>query len=475
MAESAPAPTVLVTGASGFIATHLIKQLQTLGKYSVRGTVRSLKNEEKVKELKGLVPDAAYPLELVEADLTKEEGWKEVVQGCTYVYHLASPFPLSNPRNEDDLIVPAVNGTLNVLKACAEAGTVKRVVVTSSCAAIGNTDDSHVLTESDWISEEDASAYYKSKLRAERAAWDFVEKMGDEKKFELAVVNPAFVVGPFLTNTNSGSFDMMKSILTKQVSAIPAAKFGIVHVRDVVAGHIAAMETPEAAGNRHILVGSEMWMKEMVEIISREFSPQGYKIPLMSLPKFLAWPLKFFNADIKAMYPSLGKDIRFNTDRMRNVLKIEPLSVADGVIQSCYCLIEMGIVPKTPEYLGPPESRKPQESSGGEKKEESSAGEKKEESSAEQPPAESSEQKEEVKDQPLEENQDQKNEEKDKKEEDKSADTPAEPEVEEKPEDIPESEAPKEEDKPEDKPESKAPKDEEEKPEDEPAEEDKET
>ena len=470
MAESAPAPTVLVTGASGFIATHLIKQLQTLGKYSVRGTVRSLKNEEKVKELKGLVPDAAYPLELVEADLTKEEGWKEVVQGCTYVYHLASPFPLSTPRNEDDLIVPAVNGTLNVLKACAESGTVKRIVVTSSCAAIAHTDDSHVLTESDWISEDDASAYNKSKLRAERAAWDFVEKMGDDKKFELAVVNPALVVGPFLTTTNSGSFDMMKSILTKQMPAVPAIKFGVVHVSDVVAGHIAAMETPEAAGNRHILVEREVWMKEMVEIISHEFSPQGYKVPSMSLPKFVAWPLKFFNADVKSLYPSIGKDIRFNTDRMRNVLKIEPISVADGINQSCYSLIEMGAVPKTPGYLGPPESRKPQEST--------SSGENKEESSAEKLPEESSEQKEEkeeVKDQPLEENQDQRDEEKDKTEEDKPEDTPAEPEVEEKPEDVPESEAPKEEGKPEDKPESQAPKDEEEKPEDESVEENKET
>ena len=203
MAE-ADAPLVLVTGASGYIATHIIKQLQTQGKCRVRGTVRSLKNEDKVKELKGLVPDYTHPLELVEAELNDEECWKAAVQGCTFVYHVASPFPLGNPRDENELIVPAVNGTVNVLKACVEAGTVKRVVVTSSCIVVTHHDDSHVLTEKDWTPEENTSAYTKSKIRAERAAWEFVEKLEDEKKFELAVVNPSAVVGPFLIRSNSG-------------------------------------------------------------------------------------------------------------------------------------------------------------------------------------------------------------------------------------------------------------------------------
>ena len=171
MAEAeADALLVLVTGASGYIATHIIKQLQTQGKCRVRGTVRSLKNEDKVKELRGLVPDATHPLELVEAELNDEECWKAAVQGCTFVYHVASPCALLNPRDENEFIVPAVNGTVNVLKACVEAGTVKRVVVTSSCAAVTLNDDSHVLTEKDWTPEENANTYYKSKIRAERAA-----------------------------------------------------------------------------------------------------------------------------------------------------------------------------------------------------------------------------------------------------------------------------------------------------------------
>ena len=358
MAE-ADAPLVLVTGASGYIATHLIKQLQTQGKCRVRGTVRSLKNEDKVKELKGLVPDAIHPLELVEAELNDEECWKAAVQGCTFVYHLASPCALGNDENE--FIVPAVNGTVNVLKACVEAATVKRVVVTSSCAAVTLNDDSHVLTEKDWTPEENANAYYKSKIRAERAAWEFVEKLEDEKKFELAVVNPSAVVGPFLTYSKSGSVNMIRSFLNKEVPAVADVTFGVVDVRDVAAAHIAAMEKPEAPGNRHIVSEREMSLKEIADVVSKEFTPQGYSITSMTIPKFLAWPMQFFNQDMKAMYPMIGKKIHFNNDRLQNALGIQPRDATVSIIELCYCLIEGGIVPKKPGYLGPPESRKPKE------------------------------------------------------------------------------------------------------------------
>ena len=125
MAVSVDVPLVLVTGASGFLATHIVQQLLVKGQVRVHGTVRSLKNEEKVKPLQEMVPDATYPLELVEADLMNEESWKEAVRGCLYVYHVASPVPSQVPRNETDIIVPAVEGTLNVLKACGELGTIK--------------------------------------------------------------------------------------------------------------------------------------------------------------------------------------------------------------------------------------------------------------------------------------------------------------------------------------------------------------
>ena len=359
MAVAADVPLVLVTGASGYIATHLIKQLQTQGNYRVRGTVRSLKNEDKVKELKELVPDAAYPLDLYEADLNSEKGWEEAVQGCTFVCHVASPVIMTSPRDENEVINPAVNGTLSVLKACSNVGTVKRLVLTSSSLAVSASDDSHEITEEDWTAEENTLAYIKSKVRAERAAWDFVAKLEDDKKFELAVVNPGLVVGPSLSSKRNGtSVDMIKSILNKEMATLLNWMEPIIDVRDVAAAHIAAMEKPEAAGKRHILSEREMSMQEIAGVISKEFTPQGYSIPSMTLPKFLAWPMKFFSQDLKTIYPMMGKRLRFNNDRLRNVLEIEPRDSTVSIIETCYSLIERGFVPKKSGYLGPPESRK---------------------------------------------------------------------------------------------------------------------
>ena len=180
------------------IGSHVVQQLLQRGDVRVRGTVRDLKSE-KAEKLSQFVPDAKYPLELVEAQLQNAESWIEAVKGCYQVYHIASPVARKVPRDENELITPAVEGTLNVLQACAEAGTVKRVVLTSSIAAVSNgfnADTGRTYTEEDWSSEDRCGPYEKSKLLAEKAAWDFVKKL-DEKKFELVVINPAVVSGPY--------------------------------------------------------------------------------------------------------------------------------------------------------------------------------------------------------------------------------------------------------------------------------------
>lgn len=189
---------ILVTGASGFIATHIVKQLLEQG-YRVRGTVRSLGNEKKVAPLKRLSENSRFELELVEADLLKEETWLNAVKGCTYVFHTASPVPVDIPKHEEELIKPALNGTLSVLRACVQDGVnVKRVVLTSSVAAVAGEKytEGYTYTEKDWPQLDTIHAYCKSKYFAEKAAWDFIkerEKNG-QSCFELAVINPGLVM-----------------------------------------------------------------------------------------------------------------------------------------------------------------------------------------------------------------------------------------------------------------------------------------
>ncbi|GFS14476.1 dihydroflavonol 4-reductase [Elysia marginata] len=182
----------------------------------VRGTVRSLQDLAKVRPLYDLCPDARHNLELVEADLTEEKSWIEAVKGCTYVHHVASPFPSVSPTDEDDVIGPAVAGTLRVLRAAAKDGGVRRVMLTSSCVAVGLCGgNTHPFTENDWtdLSNKYITAYAKSKHLAERAAWDYVKELPHDEKFELAVVNPAFVLGPPATKSSGTSISVRSNEL----------------------------------------------------------------------------------------------------------------------------------------------------------------------------------------------------------------------------------------------------------------------
>ena len=367
-------PRVLVTGASGFMATHVIYQLQQQGRVRVRGTVRSLKREEKVKPLRNLVPDAKYPLRLVPAELQDAESWTRAVKGCTYVYHIASPVALDTPRDENELIKPAVDGTINVLKACAESGTVKRVVLTSSLAAVtglftGNPGQppDYVYSETDWADEASCTAYEKSKLKAEQAAWDFVKKLEEDKRFELVAVNPGYVQGPmFSAASGAGSAFICSSLLDQKMPGVLNIAFNVVDVRDVAAAQLAAMEKPEAAGNRYLLTSKIMTMQEVAQTLSEEFRPQGYKIPTRTIPKAVVWLGKLFDAGLKTLYPGIGKRVLLNNEKMRNELGVEPRPARESIIDTGYSLVELELVHRTPGYLGPPASRPKETAEGGE-------------------------------------------------------------------------------------------------------------
>ena len=368
-------PIVLVTGASGYLASHIVKQLLEQGRFRVRGTVRSLENEKKVKPLRSLVANPKYPLRLIEADLQNPKSWTEAVRRCRYVLHVASPVGTKS-KTPDAYIKPAVEGATNVLKACSEAGTVKRVVLTSSIVAIValsvdlEKPQEHVYTEAEWANEEKGTNYEKSKMKAERAAWDLVKTFDANKQVELVTMCPGLMVGPiFSLSHTEGSAGFLTPILSNKTSRLPDVHFPVVDVRDTAAAHIAALEKPEAAGNRYICVNERISMKEIAQIFADEFQPQGYKIPTKGLPKAAVWAAKFVSSDAKFIYPLLGKRVNFRNEKMRGELEIEPRPVKETLIDTAYNVIEMGLVEKKPGYLGHPSTRPPPNSEGAATKE----------------------------------------------------------------------------------------------------------
>ena len=354
--EDVSAPVALVTGASGFIASHIVQQLLKAGNVRVRGTVRSLKIEEKVVPLLGMVPDARYPLELVEAELLQEDCWTEALRGITYVYHVASPVLVF--EKEETLVRQAVEGTLNVLKACVAAGTVKRFVFTSSLSAVVVSDHlndpTYTYTESDWSVEAMCDGYEKSKLLAERAALDFVSKLDDDKKFELSVINPGAAMGPLLTNVCSSSAQLIDQLLSGKMPVLMEVSFPAVDVRDVAAAHIRAMELDGAAGQRYVVSGEPLWMRELADVIRAEFEPQGYSIASRMLPKGIVWALKFVSAKMKWLYRQISLTLRTDCSKARNELGIDVSArdINQSIIDGCYSLIERGLVDRKPGYKG---------------------------------------------------------------------------------------------------------------------------
>ena len=343
-------PLVLITGASGFVATHTIKNLLVEGRYKVRGTVRNSSNEAKVAPLHALVQNAARSLELVDADLTSEEAWKDAVRGCTYVLHIASPFPRDPPKNvEEGLIRPAVEGTLNVLRACAESGTVKRVVLVSSIAAVSsglNGESGKVYTEDDWSVEENCFPYELSKYKAERAAWDFVEKLEDSKKFEFITVCPSAVIGPALTaatTDNTSIHFSITGILSNTTPGLPDVSIPLVDVRDVADAICSAMEKPGISNKRFILANETLHFRQIAKIIEDEFKTQGYEIPTKPIDEIVMQEYKKTSAgeQIGALE---GKKIFFNIDRMKTELQLTPRPVQSTILDTCYALIDAGVV-----------------------------------------------------------------------------------------------------------------------------------
>jgi dihydroflavonol-4-reductase len=331
------ADRVLVTGATGFVAGHCVEELLAHG-YAVRGTVRDPGNEEKVAHLRALGGD----LELVAADLDTDDGWADAVAGCAYVLHVASPFPDAVPGHEDDLIRPAVQGTLRVLRACAADGTVRRVVLTSSVAAIAagyDKRDRTVRTEADWSVVDASSAYEKSKTLAERAAWDYARTHGD---FELVAVNPGMVLGPLQRASAGTSVQAVQQLLARKVPASPRIGFAVVDVRDLAVAHRLAMESPAAAGRRYILAGEHTWLRDMAVVLAEEFPAN--RVPTGALPNWLVWTLARFDRSMRMVWGFVGREDRVSAERATQELGWTMRPLRETLRDTGESLVKLGMV-----------------------------------------------------------------------------------------------------------------------------------
>jgi len=351
---------VLVTGGSGFIGSHAILQLLAAG-YKVRATVRNLSREGDVRamlKVGGYLPhesgavrggpgaSPAEQLSFVAADLTSDGGWPAAVSGCEYVLHIASPFPPTVPKDENELIVPAREGALRVLRASRDAG-VKRVVMTSSFAAIGYGQPPRQtpFTEKDWTdpTKPDVMPYTKSKTLAERAAWDFIEHEGEG--LELAVVNPVAVLGPVLGPDYATSILLIQRMMDGALPGVPRISFGVVDVRDVADMHLRAMTNPAAKGERFLAVsGDFLWIAEIAKVLKARMGEAAKRVPTRELPDWLVKLARFKESAVKQIIPELGKRKNASSEKAERVLGWSPRSREDSVVATAESLVRLGLV-----------------------------------------------------------------------------------------------------------------------------------
>jgi nucleoside-diphosphate-sugar epimerase len=337
---------VLVTGGSGFIAAHSILQLLAAG-HEVRTTVRNSGREAGLRAM--LKQGGAVPgdgLACVAADLERDAGWPEAVAGCDYVLHIASPFPANAPKHEDELIVPAREGALRVLRGARDAG-VRRVVLTSSFAAIGygHASQTAPFDETSWTDPERAAAaaYTKSTTLAERAAWEFIRREGGT--LELAVINPVAVFGPVLGPDFSTSIQLIQRMMDGTMPGCPRLYVGVVDVRDVADLHLRAMTHPAANGERFLAVaGESMSLLAIAKVLRERMGAWGSRAPTRELPNWLvrliAWPMPV----VRQILPELGKRRNASSEKARHLLGWTPRSNEDAILATAESLVRLGLL-----------------------------------------------------------------------------------------------------------------------------------
>lgn len=336
---------VLVTGISGFLGAHLAIHLLENG-YEVTGTLRNLKRAEAVKTLLARHTRHVGQLHLVQAELTDAPVWLEVTKGMDYVQHVASPNPRELPKNENELLVPAINGVRHVLQAAAANG-VKRVVLTSSSSALmygrPQGQESGRYDESMWTdvtNRVDNTAYYRSKTLAERAAWDFMHD--DTSGLELTTVLPGLILGPVLEEDFGNSANAVLKLLDGSMPAVPDMGFDIVDVRSITDLLLRAQEQPAAAGQRFLGTAGFLTLAQMATLLRTQFPDR--KIPRRVLPNFLTRALSWFDPTIRPILVDLGHRRQGDSRKARQQLGWQPLDSPTAVLACAESLLALGLV-----------------------------------------------------------------------------------------------------------------------------------
>lgn len=338
--------TILVTGSSGFVGSHVLLAALKAG-HTVHATVRSLKKEGSIRQaIKDAGVDPGDRLSFFFAELESDAGWAEAVKGCEYVLHVASPMPKGEPKNPDEVIVPAREGVLRVLRAARDAKA-KRVVLTSSCGAVyyGHPPTTVPFDETSWTntSSNEMSSYVRSKALAERAAWDFIEKEG--QGLELTTVNPAGVFGPVLGKDFAGSTELIQRLMRGMPGA-PQLYFAVVDVRDVAELHLLAMTSPQARGERFIAVsGLSMPMIEVANMLRANLGGAAKKVPTRQLPNWLVKGLALLSPQVKSLVPLLGNIRNATSAKAQRVLGWKPRSPEEVITATGESLVRFGMVP----------------------------------------------------------------------------------------------------------------------------------
>jgi nucleoside-diphosphate-sugar epimerase len=339
---------VLVTGGTGFIAQHCIVQLLDAG-YHVRTSVRSVSREAELVEI--LSPHVSSGVlegrfSVVGADLIDDAGWDEAVADCAYVLHVASPIFLKVPKDENEMIIPARDGTLRVLRAASNAG-VKRVVMTSSVAAVAyGVPRDHAFTEKDWSNpnRRDVDPYAKSKTVAERAAWDFMSSLPHSTSMDLTTILPGLVLGPLLSGRFSSSGEAIKRMLEHDIPGMPAISFPPIDVRDVAWAHVAAMTSPVAGGERFLCGNESVPLVEIAKILAEKYNPLGYKVPTRTLPKIGVRIAALFDRDLRFVIPEIGHPTVVDASKVRDVLGLRPRGLQEMSYAMADSMIKYGVV-----------------------------------------------------------------------------------------------------------------------------------